>query len=480
MKKFLKTGTFIYTVLFGVCLFILLQSPIAPYAKSVIGVDSGIYIYSARQILDGQLMYKDIVDNKGPFLYLINLIALLIFNRHFIGIWIFELVSLFSASIIMYKTARFFAGKVSSLSAVVAGMLFLVICIGRGNLTEEWALPYISLAMYIFTDYLKNNKPLTVFRLFVLSLTFVLTFMIRANLVAIWAGFGIVLLIKWIVEKRYRELIRSLSFILLFAALSILPFLLRFYSKGILTDAVYWVFTFNMFDYNSGSPESLSAILKTFLNISYIGIIIPFLIAIYMFFRDRSLIHGGVLSALIFTLLSCSLGHSFWHYYTIFVPLLVIPYSYLFSIIKENISKRIYIFIFTLFIAFYSVFIGRQLWLIYDNYMRKNDNALKMEKLTEIITRNTKPTDKILVKGQQTQVYLYSNRTSATRFPYTQERSSIVKERYVKEAAEALPKLIIQYDNENRFDSFSLDSLLNNRYQLIETVKNTEIWKLNE
>jgi len=478
MKKFLKIDTFIYIILFGVCVFILLQSPLAPFAKSIITTDSGIYIYAAQKILDGLLMYKDVIDIKGPFLYFIDAVALFIFNRHFIGIWIFEVLSLFAASIIMYKTARFFAGKISSLLAVVTGMLFFVICLARGNMTEEWSLPYISAALYIFVDYLKNNKPLSIVRLFILSLTFVLTFMLRANLVAMWAGFGIVLLIKWIVEKKYKELIRSLSIILLFVLLCVSPFFLYFYCKGTLPDAIYWVFKFNMFEYASGS-NLLMSIQKTILQISYIGIIIPVLIAVYMFFRDKTTVHGGVLLALFFTVTACALGHSFWHYYANFIPLLVIPYSYLFAKIEE-ISKRKYLFLFILFAALNSLFIGRQIWLIYNNYWEKNKYALKVEMLTDIIIQNTKPFDKILVKGYRSEVYLYSGRASATRFSHVQHQSSLAKENYIKDAEKAMPKLIIQDNPQDFGESFNLDSLLHNRYKLINTIDNTEIWKLKE
>jgi hypothetical protein len=478
MKKILKIEALTYIILFGVCVFILLQSPLASYAKSIPATDSSIFIYAAQQILDGQLIYKDVIDIKGPFLYFIDAVALLIFNRNYIGIWIFELFSLFIASIMMYKIARFFAGRISSLLAVIAGMLFLVICLARGNMTEEWSLPYISAALYIFIDNLKENKPFTVVRLFILSLTFVLTFMLRANLVAVWAGFGIVLLIKWISEKRYKELIRNLSLILLFVALCLLPFFFYFYCKGTLSDAIYFVFKFNMFEYASRS-NLLMSILITIYKISYIGMIIPVLIAIYMFFRNRTAVHGSILLALFFTLVASSLGHGFWHYYANFIPLLVIPYSYIFEIIKENISKRKYIFLFILFVAFNSLFVGRQLFLIYHNYWGENKEALKMEKLKEIIIQNTETKDKILVKGYRNEVYLYSGRTCATRFPQIQHQASLSKENYVKDAERTLPKLIIQ-DSADFGDSFKLDTLLNKKYQLIETIEDTEIWKLKE
>ena len=478
MKKFLKTETSIYVILFGVCVFILLQSPLAPFAKSIIGIDSSVFIYSARQILDGQLIYHDIVDHKGPFLYFIDVMALFIFNRSFIGIWIFEVLSLFVASVMMYRTARFFADKVSSLLAVITSILFLIPLLVGGNLTEEWALPYISIALYIFVDYLKGNKPLSIVRLFILSLTFVLTFMLRANLVAIWGSFGIVLLIKWIVEKRYKELIRNLLFILLFVLLSMLPFFLYFYCKGTLSDAIYLVFKFNMFEYAQNS-NMFTTILKTSRYI-YDGCIIAIIIAIYMFFRDKTIINGGILLAFVFTTLACSLGAFYQHYFMIFSPLLVISYAYILRLIKETIPKKKYICLFIIFILFNFNVIETQIGIIKGNYSEKAPNST-LEKLKEIITLNTKPTDKILVKGIAVYLYLYSDRICATRFPYTLKGASLLEKYYVKDTEKALPKLIIQGKFVSLSDIYSLDNLLNTKYQLMPTdIENVEIWKLKE
>ena len=484
MKKFFKTDTFLYFIFFGTCIFVLLQSPLSPFAKSINGVDSSVFIYSAQQILDGQLMYKDIVDHKGPFLYFINAIALSIFGGNFIGIWIFEVLSLFVASIMMYKTARFFAGKVSSSFAVITCILFLVRLLVGGNLTEEWALPYISIALYIFVAYLKENKPLNIVRLLVLSLTFVFTFMLQANLVAMWAGFGIIMFIKWIVEKKYNELIRSLSLILLFVLFSLLPFFLYFYCKGTLSDAIYLVFKFNMFEYDSSSA------LKIGFNIlqwseDHLGII-PVIIVIFMFLREKTMINGGVLLAFIFTAVACSLGAHFAHYFMLFAPLLVIPYAYSLEIIKESFPKRKYVYLFIIFIFYNYSIIETQAKAIYDNYSEKAYglyamSTSTMEKLKEVIEQNTQNTDKILVKGSQVSIYLYSDRVCATRFPFPLLGSSLAKKHYVKDAANALPKLIMQGKLVNSWDDYNLDILLNDKYELIETdIENVEIWKLKE
>jgi len=77
-------------------------------------------------------------------------------------------------------------------------------------------------------------------------------------------------------------------------------------------------------------------------------------------------------------------------------------------------------------------------------------------------------------------LYLYSGRKCATRFSYPQEWSSLVKENYVKDAEKALPELIIQESVSYFGEGFDMDTLLNKKYQLIQTIDNTEIWKLKE
>jgi len=485
-----KTDIFFYIAFFFVCVFILLSSPLAPYAKSSNGVDSSVFIYSAQQILKGQTMYKDIVDHKGPFLYLIDVVALFIFNGKYIGIWIFEIISLFTASIMMYKTARLFSSKIPSFFVVVAALLFLNQLLIGENRTEEWALPFISIAMYIFVTYLKNNKQLNIARLLMLSLSFVLTLMLQANLVAAWAGFGIVVLTKWIIEKKYKELIRSVLFIILFVLLFLSPFFLYFYSKGALSEAIYLIFKYNMFEYQQRPFLSILGRSAGILaGLYYCVSIIPFAIVIYMFLRDKTMINVSVIMAFIFTSLSCSIAGRYEHYYMIFAPLLVIPYSYVFTILKDNFTKAKYVLLFILFVFFIYDPAITHLKDVANNYSEKGLSRSgvltpqTMEALKNIIIQNTQPEDKILVRGNQASLYLYSGRSCATRFPISIGGSSLAKKYYVKDAEQALPKMILQGWIVNCYSTtgYNLDSLLNEKYQLLPTdIEGAEIWKLKE
>jgi hypothetical protein len=457
-----------------------LQSPLAPCARSINGVDSSVFIYAAKHIMDGQLIYKDIVDHKGPFLYVINVIGLFIGGGKFIGIWLLEVLSLFVTSIISYKTARLFANKLSSVLAVISSMLYLVPLLIGGNFTEEWALPYISIALYIFVSYTKKGVPFTRRQLFVLALSFTLTFLLRPNLIAPWVGYGIALIIQWVFRKQYHELFRCFLWVVLYISLTILPFLLYFYYNHILADAIYLLFKFNIFEYAPSDTSNIKRFIHIIFGSSHIGIL-PLLLIIYMLYikKDRE---GGLLLAFIFSIIICSMGYdSFQHYFIIFAPLFAILLTYLYNI---HIPKAKYACLLTLFLVYNGLNISRQMHCIYNNYSDVSSDFVimspaKMDKLKNIIIQNTKSSDKILVKGYQTAIYLYTNRTCATRFPYPLYASSLAKQCYIKDVEEKLPKIIVQ--EKGSFNSFNLEPLLSTKYQSVETnMEDMEVWLLVE
>jgi hypothetical protein len=477
MNKFLKTDWLIYLVFMLTCIFVLLQSPLAPLAKTITGIDSSVFIYCAQQIQDGQLMYKDIADHKGPFLYLINVIAMYAFSGKWIGIWIFEILSMFATCILMYKTARLFASKFISVLSVVTSILTIVPLFFGGNFTEEWALPYISTAIYIFLSYLKENKPLTTLKLCLLSFTFVLTLMLRANLIAVWGGFSIALILKWSIEKQYKELFRYLSLMLIFVFMAILPFFLYFYLTGTLSDAIYFVFQFNLFEYAATNTLIQIIMRGIFIVIGMYSRLnfIPCFVIIYLFFtkKDR---YAGVILAFLLTIISCSLGHSYQHYYIILVPLFVIPLAYLYDTLKQYFQNKSFIWLCALFVFYNSANIYTQYSDIKANYS-ENRYKYQMDALVDIISKQTKETDKILVTGNHVAIYLYSHRIAATRFPYDLMYSSLEQQYYVQEIEKNLPKMII----ETNYDTYNIQPILDTKYQPIKAnLRNIKVWLLKE
>ena len=63
-------------ILLLISIFILLQSPLSPFAQDVTEADSAVFIYGGNRIREGQILYKDFFDHKGPFLYILEVVGL--------------------------------------------------------------------------------------------------------------------------------------------------------------------------------------------------------------------------------------------------------------------------------------------------------------------------------------------------------------------------------------------------------------------
>jgi hypothetical protein len=184
---------------------VLLQDTSAPFANKVAVYDDGVFIYGAKQMINGSLIYKDLFDHKGPVLYLINIIGLSISHGSLIGIWLVNVVLLATAALFMFYAAQLVTNRfIALLSSFYA--VFLLAVLEPGNGTQFYALPFISISLYLFINSLSKNKALTIFELAIISCSFVLTLLLQPNLVTLWVGFGLVTLANLLKDNNYMVL----------------------------------------------------------------------------------------------------------------------------------------------------------------------------------------------------------------------------------------------------------------------------------
>jgi hypothetical protein len=466
----------VFTGLLVISAVALLSSTLNPFIKNMPGYDSSVFIYCAKQILGGKLIYKDVIDHKGPIIYLINIIGLKLFNGNTTGIWCIELISLTFTGYIMYKTIRMFCDEFISFLSVIMGISFLITVFEGGNFVEEWALPFISVSLYIFIRYLKtDNKPLTLTELCLLSLSFVLTFFMRANLVAVWAGFGLIVIIKLVNQKKHKELAKYAVTVILSLIVFITPIFLYFYSKGLLNDAYYWIFKFNAFEYSSFSIKSIGISLFYFIRQPFIGMLLPILIWFMFIFNKKSYLFYGYLLSYIISTYTCCIGNEYDHYYIVFVPLVMIAFAYFFNYIR-NSSAIVHIKETILgLVVICSIYPGFSyiISIVQSDEARHNDNVAAQ--IVSKVDTYTVPGDKIVVVGNNCRIYLLSGRDCAIDYPFYVAHSSLLEKNYFHEIEEASPKLLIIKTQSKEF----INDLLGRKYKILERgIGDYEIWGL--
>jgi hypothetical protein len=449
MRGFLKSNSAIYFALFLTSFFVSLQSPLAPYAKSLPWTDSSVFIYIAKSILNGKVVYRDVFDHKGPFLYLINIIGLVLSGgKGFWGIWLLQLIALFITSIFLYKTSILFFNKIISLLVISVLLLFQSSLDVGGNVAESWAVPLMSVSLFIFSRYFTTKKDLTWVHLSVLSVTFTLTFLLRANLVLMWGFFGTAIIFDSLMRKQFANILKYLIIVTSFIIITIIPFGLYFYFNDSIEEALFGMLGFN-FKYSAGTdPEMLKSMVFGFF--SSIFIIVPIaifsLISIFKYDRQNYTLYDlTIIISIIMIFVSSCLGRPAMHYLVQIIPLLIIPLGYCYTYLYDSLSYKKVLITLIVFFSLTSVVILSSAKKLIRNYYINNTEISERD-VFKLIINNTGENDKILVIGNSTNYYLFSNRMSSSKYPFCYpiiEKDRKIEDEYCTELIDKKPKVII-------------------------------------
>lgn len=146
-----------------------------------------------------------------------------------------------------------------------------------------YALPCITGALYIFTDYFLHQK-ISPFRLFLCGAALAGALMLKPNTIAVWVVFSLAVLVQAIREKNLSVIPRFLGFFLLGFVVVLLPFLLYFVRNGIFTDFIDTYFRFNFL---YAGAEGDSSTLKVVVNFLFCEWAFPSLVLAALLFRQK-------------------------------------------------------------------------------------------------------------------------------------------------------------------------------------------------
>ena len=291
-----------------------MQSPMNPFYTTLGGVDSSVFHYVASVIEQGGLPYRDTFDHKGPLLYLINYLGLKI--SYYSGAWLLEYFTLVLWNALTYRTARLFCGRLASCAVVFFSGAALFSCFFGGNFPEVYALPCITGALYIFTDYFLHQK-ISPFRLFLCGAALASALMLKPNTIAVWVVFSLAVLVQAIREKNLPVIPRFLGFFLLGFVVVLLPFLFYFVRNGNFTDFIDTYFRFNFL---YAGAEGDSSTLKVVVNFLFCEWAFPSLVLAALLFRQKTeerFFWGAYLLFLLLSVAFCGMSGNEYVYYRI-------------------------------------------------------------------------------------------------------------------------------------------------------------------
>ena len=474
------------------CLFILasivaalflVESPLHPWICADTKIDSSVFRVVAFMMSKGFMPYRDSFDHKGPLLYIINWLGN---NPIFNGkLWIIEWLFLTLTIMMMYKIARIVCSIFQAILVSLTSLSLLFNYFEGGNLTEEYAMLFIAIAVYIFVDYLKNDR-VSKIRLVICGASLGGTLLLRPNMIAIWAVMCSVIFFQLFFSKKWKNLWEFSKYFLIGLMLILVPVIIWLSMNHALQD--FWK-DYVVFNKSYIKGMSQGALWKARWNTGYHFFNtkickIAFAGMIFCAIYQKDCLNISYLAYMIVSLILIGIsGVVYGHYGMVLIPMLVYPLAEIFSNVKKIKKKFLLVvcevicFVFVITNAKLSSWItlARSIPSIYAD--KGNDHRSETASIIgQYIDENTAEDEKISVYGNWDYIYLISERCHATQYSYQYpiaDVSSEIMENYWSQLEKETPPIIVV--QAGRMDDMMVKYLYENQYELLWSERGREV-----
>lgn len=461
--------------------FFLLLSPLHPWVGGTTYADSSVFKTVVMMMEKGGMPYVDSFDHKGPLLYILNWLG----NRisYYRGIWVIEFVFLIVTILMIYKSSRLICSKKGSVVTTLMAISLLFEYFEGGNLTEEYAMAFIAVALFVYLDYFLNNNISRV-RLISCGLCFGGVVLLRPNMVSVWFVMCIGVLFKNIVvDKNWKNVLSFLLWFLAGTLIIVLPIVIWLAVNGALDQCIHDYIIFNM-AYNSkdGGRALFSAKWNSYFYFAGTTVYLISLLCLVIFRNENNkILHYFYLLYLLITpLFVCLSGMTYGHYGMILIPAVAYPVALAFkkfeSIDFENVSKVLFgiatVYCLSSIVLPDWIDLVSSIAIIWEDRKEDHRNGV-INDISNVIDSLIDPNDKISVYGNWDAVYVKCNRAHATRYSYQFPIGEVMPEimdEYFEQLQEEQPHVIV-------IQSGSLDEVMN---KFLKDNKYEMVWSQNE
>ncbi len=501
MKR-LKHHALPILILLGVTGLFSLTLYFAPFSKETFGHDAGIFAHIGYALTKGVPLYTGAWDNKGPLLYFINALGILINYRY--GIFLLEFIALFFTLFYMYKTARLFTSRYIAVICAILAIMPLTATLEGGNLSEEWALPFTAIAFYLIAKFFQNGFQLKRLEMMFLGVCISAIILLRLNIIMFIAVAVLSIIIILIYEKKIKTLLAVFWYALIGFIAFTLPFCIYLIANNCFISCIKTAYLGVLGSFTSLTfmqiADNVSRMILDFIPSGGFFVIILFIL-IFPFYLYTCKKQKSPLKSLLiicyFGLFATLIGNSVSgayhpHYFMSFIPVMLLPIVWLakgLHSLLARIEPRRFLSVAVIAALAFSLSIDSVVQLrtlIFKNQQDGTDLYLQSPQMQmkNFITENSDSDDTILVLGDVVAAtsYYKSKRLSASNyFYYANGRFDDAAKRtfaneIFKDTTENHPKIIL-FETKAKWEDFiaHLDdaALYNNfiesNYTAIET-----------
>lgn len=479
MNQMFKAKTFIgnffpYIVIFLLTLITSLVLASNPFSEVLPGNDSSMFMYFGYAMDKGKIMYTEIFDHKGPIIFILNYFGQLLSTTSFSGIYIFEFLSFLFFFIFTYWLSRLWLDDFTAFIPLVVEAIALSFFLAGGNLTEEYALPFIAYGLYVMAKFYKNEKKIISYEIILVAMSFSIVFLLRANMISLWIIACLMIFLEFILAKRYKELLKVITLFIIGMSLIFMPVAGYLITNGALEAGIFQSLIFN-FMYLDSHADKEAAIRELYRLLSSQYIVLLFCVyLIFIISRWRRYTQNQKLFAvfiLLYSLMSFYFsiisGRAFKHYLMTMIPVMSVPLIYILKELRKNMAiDKLFVTaalvlgiiynneLFNLYNTIYATNISISTIDKTDGIDRKEEMMLfkaKQKKIaagiSNVIIENTDENDEIYIHRKSGLLYLLSDRLASIKYfnlpAVNINENELIGEDFLREITSADTKLIV-------------------------------------
>ncbi len=263
--------------------------------------DVHCFITTARCMLRGDVLYRDVYEHKGPMHYFLYCLGISIGKGTLFGVYLIELILFAIFILIVIKTIRLFM-KPGIMNYILASAVAIWATVTKdftaGGQCEELTLPFIALSIYIALalnkkspDCLDGSKlqentgirsflvakhiDINSFGNVLIGFCFAMVFWSKYTLTGGFVGYALAVVIIGILNKNYKRIFKSGLMFICGALIGSLPVIIYFGITGAFSD-LWEVYFYNLIFKYSQTELGTSGIIGNLKNIMCSWMIIAF------------------------------------------------------------------------------------------------------------------------------------------------------------------------------------------------------------
>ena len=224
--------------------------------------DANSYFTMGKGMMNGLVIYRDMYDQKGPFLYLLYGFAYLLSHKSFLGVFLFEIISgaffLFFSGLLIKRKSNTVVAAI--LIPVLAAAAFSSWSFYYGGAAEELCLPFLAYSLLVLDEILNCECDHDrILRIFInVGLCAGVVAQVKYTMLGFFFAWFVLAVIGTIGKENVKEAIKPALVFILAACVPSLPWFVYFVITGSLDDWFRCYIYNNLFFYSQVATEEYS------------------------------------------------------------------------------------------------------------------------------------------------------------------------------------------------------------------------------